>query len=399
MKSDGKSVRKILVMLAMLILSSFGIEAKINDDGLLDGIVNEFHTRSSIWMPVIKRYAIHLFWLLAGIEFSWTAIRLVFAKPDLTDVFIELTKRILFIGFFFTLLLYSNDWAEAIIQSFRDIGNRASVAAGGQGSISPSSIFDAGLRLSFKVLSYEQFLSFSHNAQLLIASIILIIIYALIAAILTIALVEMYLIINAGIILMAFGALTVTNDIAKQYFMYAISVGIKLFVIQLLVGIGESFIMSWDHDFAGEASGQITLLIGGSVVMLAIVHRVPDLLSNMITGGSFSQGPGISIGSAAMGLIAAKHLIKGGPFSMGPYGSSSVSNPGGQGSGGGSSFSSTKPWISPPKLTGVNSFSNSGPSIASNFHSSKKPTHSKSSSTHNSHKPFSISNNSKRNRR
>jgi type IV secretion system protein TrbL len=41
-----------------------------------------------------------LFWILAGIEFAWSAIGMAFKGDDLGEWLVELLNQIIFIGFF-----------------------------------------------------------------------------------------------------------------------------------------------------------------------------------------------------------------------------------------------------------------------------------------------------------
>jgi type IV secretion system protein TrbL len=99
----------------------------------------------------------------------------------------------------------------------------------------------------------------------------------------------MYLVVNGGVILLGFGATRWTNDFAQKYIVYAFSVGIKLFVMQLLIGLGEAFIRDWAANFE-EENTQVLVLIGAALVMLVMVARIPDIVAGLINGVTFSAG-------------------------------------------------------------------------------------------------------------
>ena len=78
--------------------------------------------------------------------------------------------------------------------------------------------------------------------RLVMAGLVIEVCFALIAAFMVLALVESYLIISIGVILMAFGGSRWTKDFAISTVRYTVSVGAKLFVLQLLVSIGTGLI-------------------------------------------------------------------------------------------------------------------------------------------------------------
>jgi len=276
----------------------------------LDQIIEEYRKAAAHWGPVLKHYAYNLFWSLALIEFAWTGITLVLRQADFTEIVSEGIRRVLYLGFFFAVLDNSQEWSRFIIDSFRTAGARASQATGASGGISPSSIFDIGLELGVKITQDISIISPGDAIGLVISGLIVLICFALIAALLLLALVEMYLVLNAGILLMGFAGSKFTQEYAMKHLNYTISVGAKIFVMQLLVGVSESFIMSWKTNFSNENNVQVLVLIGASVVMLALVKTIPDIIQGLISGVSIGAGNSMvstvaQVGSIATGVGAA----------------------------------------------------------------------------------------------
>ena len=69
---------------------------------------------------------------------------------------------------------------------------------------------------------------------------------------------------------MAFGGSRWTKDFAVSTVRYTVSVGAKLFVLQLLVSIGTGLIQSWANSFTDVTAASLCILIGCSIVMLAL---------------------------------------------------------------------------------------------------------------------------------
>ena len=76
--------------------------------------------------------------------------------------------------------------------------------------------------------------------------------------------------ISMGVMFMAFGGTRWTKDLAVSTVRYTFSVGAKLFVLQLLVSIGTGLIQSWANTFNDVTAASLCILIGCSIVMLAL---------------------------------------------------------------------------------------------------------------------------------
>jgi type IV secretion system protein TrbL len=263
---------------------------------VLDQIVVEFRTRSAGWEGSLRAFATGTFGILASIELAWASFRLAFRGSDTSEWLAELVNQILFLGFFFALLENSVTWGQAIVDSFRQA---ASVSGGG--GIAPSDVFASGVQLSAKVMSQMSIWSPAASVGLIVAGLVIEICFALIAAAMVLALVESYLIISMGVIFMAFGGNKWTKDLAISTIRYSLSVGAKLFVLQLLVSIGDNLITSWATTFNDITASSLCILVGCSIVMLALVKVLPETMQRIVNGSSMANGSALVGAAAAVG--------------------------------------------------------------------------------------------------
>lgn len=285
-------------------------------DGAMDSILDTYKNGAATWAPVLRNYALGLFGILATIEACWTGIKLAFKGADLGEFLAELINRILFIGFFLWLLLNSGDFATAIIDSFRQAGNAAAQAGGGSTNMRPGNIFEAGMdmaNLIFKTDTGWGLEQMGEKIALYIAGIILVICFALMTAFMILALVESYIVMSAGTLLMGFGGSRWTKDFATKTLTYAVSVGAKLFVIQLLVGLAETMVMGWSEQLGpqGPANGMedIMVMIGASLVMVALTKTIPDTVQGIINGVSPGGGGALTAAVAALAGAGASAAV------------------------------------------------------------------------------------------
>jgi type IV secretion system protein TrbL len=267
--------------------------------GVLNGIVDTFTGQSSLWEGTLEGLALDLFLTLAIIEVTWTVARALARRVDLGDMIEIVAMQIVTIGFFYWLLINSADFVLAIIASFGEAANRASVAGGGMTNLSPSDIFASGLNLA-KIIWEGMTITSPGLSLLVLAGVIDVYIFAVIAAKLIEVLVESAFVAYAGIIMMGFGGSGFTREYAIAQFRYGISVGVKRFVLQLIIGLGQGIIVSWAQTVAtsGALNWQtIGIMIGAPIVMLRLAETLPQRAQDMVMGASTSSSG--SLGSSA----------------------------------------------------------------------------------------------------
>jgi type IV secretion system protein TrbL len=282
-----------------VLTTATALPAHAQSVNVLDQIVAQFQSRSAGWEATLQSFALNTFGILAAIEFAWAAFKLAFRGADVSEWLAELVNQILFLGFFLALLQNSVTWGTAIVNGFR----QAASAAGGTG-IAPSDVFAAGVKVATLVLSQMSIWHPEASAGLIVAGVVIEVCFALMAAFMVLALVESYLIISMSVLFMAFGGSRWTKDLAVSTVRYTVSVGAKLFVLQLLVSIGTSFIQSWANSFNDMTDASLCILIGCSIVMLALVKVLPETMQRIVNGSSMASGSALVGAAAAVGGAA-----------------------------------------------------------------------------------------------
>ena len=279
--------------------------AEVQADNLLDGVVQQYRYSMSKFVPVIRSYATQLFWIIAFMEITWTGMEAILSGDNQpSNILAKITRQLLTIGFFWNIIYYSDIWCTAIIDSFREIAGKATQAAGGTSSLSPSEIFDSALLLVDKITEQVSFWAPGESTGIVLSAIVILVSFASVAAFTLVALIEMYFALSVGVLILGFGSSRFTNDYSKRYLGYIVSIGMKLMVLQLLVGTGQTFILDWTQEFDQHSNSQVMVLIGASLVMLILVKTVPDSIQSIINGASFSSGGGSMLTGMAAGGIA-----------------------------------------------------------------------------------------------
>ncbi len=313
MTSELKKIRGIAVLVALIVVS---FQPAIAQEGsVLTALQNEITTAAKGWETTVMDAARSLFWILAGIEIGIAAVWLALQAASLDSCFAELVRRIMFVGFFAFVLAQGPTFAKAVVDSLFQIG------AGG-GTASPADVFNAGLAVATKMSEKVQFGLFEDNALAISAAfamVVTVIAFSLVAAIFVSVMVEMYLGLLAGMIMLGLGGSSFTKDFAIRYLVYAFSVGMKLMALVMIAKIGSDVLIGLAGDASVGDQYQTALAIAGiAVVVFILAMYVPNIMQGVVQGASVSGGMEvIRHGSQAASFAAGGAFLAGGAIGAG----------------------------------------------------------------------------------
>ena len=267
----------------------------------MTGLLVLIQNASNDWGPRLHGYAVTVFWSLALIQFIWTFVPLVFKQADFSELIGELIRFLMIIGFFNILLDHSTEWAGAIIDSFRQAGAHA--ASLPTSELMPGDMFAMAVEFSRSILSGISIFNGSLNIVVALAALIVLLSFSFIAAFVFVTLVEAYVVINASVLFMAFGASQWTREYTLAVIRYTVSVGAKLFIVTLIVGLILSVAEKWQSAYTNDEASLMTL-VGLSLICAYLTKTIPDLIAGMINGSSIGGGSSLG-GMAAAGAAGA----------------------------------------------------------------------------------------------
>lgn len=309
------SFRLILAVVAFAITATAG-PALAQEGQVLTELENQVAAAARDWERTVTEAARSLFWILAGIEIGIAAVWLALQAATLDSWFAELVRRILFVGFFAFVLDQGPAFAKSVVDSLFQIG-------AGNGSASPAEIFDAGIRVASAMSARAQFGVFEDNGLAIAAVLamgVVVICFSLVAAIFVSVMVEMYVGLLAGMIMLGLGGSSFTKDFAIRYLVYAFSVGMKLMALVMIAHIGSTVLLGLAEAPADQSEPLIaTLAIAGiSVVIFIIAIYVPNIVQGVVQGASVSGGMEvIRHGGQAASFAAGAGFLGAGAVSSG----------------------------------------------------------------------------------
>ncbi|MBD9627966.1 P-type conjugative transfer protein TrbL [Ensifer sp. ENS06] len=274
-------------MLFAVIIAVGAQPALAQEGSVLTSLQNQVTTAAKGWESTVMNAARSLFWILATIEIGIAAVWLALQAASLDSWFAELVRRIMFIGFFAFVLAQGPAFAKAVVDSLFQLGAEG-------GTASPADVFNAGLAVATKMSEKIRFGLFEDNALAISAAfamVVTVIAFSLVAAIFVSVMVEMYIGLLAGMIMLGLGGSSYTKDFAVRYLVYAFSVGMKLMALVMISRIGSEVLIGLANqpDIGGQF--QTALAIAGiAVVVFIIAMYVPNIMQGVVQGASISGG-------------------------------------------------------------------------------------------------------------
>lgn len=272
---------------------------------ILTDLVQQFLQATSSWYQALIPIAKSLFVTLAAIQLAWTAAWWVIEEDDLNPILVHLLRRLLALGFFWAVLVNANVWVPAVIDGFVVAGKRAAAAAGTNlQELNPSTVLDQGILVSsslWNAVGTSGWLTAIAGALLAaLVSLLVFLAFAVIAANLVVALVEMCVVIGGGVLLLGFAGSSWTLPFAERYLSLAVSTGVKLFLLYLVVGLGTALAASWEPMIAaaGGSAPQFFQVLAGALVYAFVASKVPAYASGLL-GGSVATHFESALRSAA----------------------------------------------------------------------------------------------------
>lgn len=276
--------------------------------------IQKLKDAASKYTKGLQSTATSLFWLLVAITFSYQFGFMVLKRSDVGEFFAEFVKFSITIGFFYWLLINGSTIALAI---FDGLSVKVALKDGGFAA-DPLNIVQAGFKI-LSLCSDASSVSASSPSTWVIyfwkltAGLVCLFFLTLLAINFAILKATGYLVLYLGVIVLGFGGSPYTRDWTLTYFRNAISLGIRLLIMTLIIAVGIALIIAMaenESNLAGEAIGKDLGLLNAILLLLSVVllfkvaETVPNIISSFI-GNAGAAPSGVGVGAAALTGMAA----------------------------------------------------------------------------------------------
>jgi len=220
-----------------------------------DGIATQFYTAGVHYSAAIQPYAIKLFFALLLLDVLVTWIQFMAeGQLDAPHFLGRLIKHVLSGGFVYLMIVNAFSWMTAVVRSFSAIG----AAVTGLPALNPQSVLQLGGNMASTIFNAPANASLMANLELAIvqsvSAFVVLFAFVITAAMLLLTLVESYLVIGGGVILLGLGANRFTAPAAEGYFGYVIRVGVRLLFFYLVLAVGVQMANQWSAALAAACN-------------------------------------------------------------------------------------------------------------------------------------------------
>jgi P-type conjugative transfer protein TrbL len=278
--------RTILSVAAVALATAATAHAQAPVD--VGGTFQQTEQAANAWIPTIMQEASFLFYVLALLDFAWGAPQLL-REHDFNGLFLSLIKKLLVISFFYAVLINGQTWIPAIVNSFAQLGANA---AGVSVAQNPSDIMAQGLQIAsdlFTKVSATNMLTEPGAAiTTTLAACIVLASYIIITLHYVVTKLEAIIVMSAGYIFLGFGGSRWTSPYFERYISLAVSTGVRLMLIYLMLGVFTTISNNWIATMNGyTADLPITQIFPTLMSMLLFAFAswmIPKMAASIASG-------------------------------------------------------------------------------------------------------------------
>jgi type IV secretion system protein TrbL len=243
------------------------------------------------------------------------------------DVIAKLIRKVLYVGAFAYIIGNFNTLAGILFRSFAGLGLTASGSTLSMGNfLQPGRLAKAGIDAAAPILDQiremagfpEVFIHIAPIVVLFLAWLVVIVSFFVLAVQLFVTLIEFKLTTLAGFVLVPFALWNKTAFLAEKVLGNAVSSGIKVLVLAVIVGIGSGLFAEFRIPPGSEPSiDQALVIMLASLSLLALGIFGPGIATGLVSGGPQlgagamagaavgAAGAAVAVGAAASGVGSA----------------------------------------------------------------------------------------------
>ena len=226
-----------------------------------DGIATQFYAAGLKYSVAIQSYALKLFFALLLIDIIVTWIQYTAeGQVDPSYFLSRMLRHVLSGGFIYLMIVNAFTWMTSVVKSFSAIG----AAITGLPPLSPQSVLKLGGDMASAIFGTPASTSLMSNLEVAIVQSVcgfsVLFAFTITAAALLFTLVEMYLVVGGGVLLLGFGGSRFTASAAEGYFPFVIRVGVRLLFYYLVLAVGVQLAAEWSAAMAAACKPVSTAL-------------------------------------------------------------------------------------------------------------------------------------------
>jgi P-type conjugative transfer protein TrbL len=249
-----------------------------------DQIAAQFYGAGLKYSAAIQPYALKLFFALFLIDLIVTWIQYT-AEGQIDPSFFlgRMIKHVLSGGFIYLMIVNAFPWMNAVVASFSRVGSSIT----GIPKLSPQTILQLGGQMATTIFDTPANASVMSTLEMAIVQsvcgFLVLFAFTITAAALLFMLVQMYLVVGGGVLLLGFGGSRFTASAAEGYFPFVIRVGVKLLFYYLVLAVGVELATEWNAALVAACKPVST-----AVPLITSYYVPPSKIITTVCSGTIS---------------------------------------------------------------------------------------------------------------
>ena len=279
----------------------------------LDQIASQFYTAGITYSTAIQPYALKLFFALFLIDITVTWIQYS-AEGQLDPSYFlgRMIKHILSGGFIYLMIVNAFSWMNAVVRSFSmDRSQHLRTSESQPARRSPS-----GGQIANMIFSAPASTSVMGNLEIAIVQSVsgfaVLFAFTLTAAMLLFTLVEAYIAIGGGTLLLGFGGNRYTASAAEGYFPFVIRVGVRLLFYYLVLAVGMQLVNQWNAALEAACKP-----VSAAVPLIYSYYVPPSKIMTTVCSGGLSTHDMLDYTIGCLGLCVHDRRHSANSFQLG----------------------------------------------------------------------------------
>jgi type IV secretion system protein TrbL len=275
----------------------------------LNQIATQFYNVGISYGTAIQPYALKLFFALLLIDVVVTWIQYTVEGQADPSYFLGRTiKHLLSAGFIYLMIVNAFAWMNAVVSSFSRIG----AAITGLPNLSPETVLQLGGQMASTIFNTPASTSMIANLEIAIiqsiCGFVVLLAFTIAAIALLFTLVESYIAIGGGVLLLGFGGSRFTTSAAEGYFPFVIRVGVRLLFYYLVLAVGVQLANQWAAAIAAACKPVPTTLPWYSTYGVPPEKIITTVCSGFIPTSAMLNYAALALVFAAM-VVGIPHTV------------------------------------------------------------------------------------------
>ncbi len=253
-------------------------------------LLDSYQSATQTWLGHAIETGMSLFRKLAALELVVFGLLVTIkARGGAAAIIPDLAWKLFLIALLLTGLLLYPLWVPAITPSFSQLAGEIT----GFSTLNPAVVVEQGIALALAIVAagfsagwFGPDIAGALWAVLAAAGVLLA--YIAMAATLTRALIESWIVLAAGPLFLGFSPFRLTAQVADNFIVYAFQVGIRLFFLIVLMSAGRGAAVAWVQALSQSRLTDYNLLLGilaGAIILAYALWSVPQRMAEALTRG------------------------------------------------------------------------------------------------------------------